>query len=96
MKDVADTKTIDALPVTPKRGRPSTGNAMTPAQRKALQRARAVRVVGPFGDITNAPVTSILEELAIAVRSGDIKTTERACKELAARAKKNRDSHKKA
>lgn len=40
MKDPADTCTADLLPSPKGRGRPKTGKAMTPAERKAAQRAR--------------------------------------------------------
>lgn len=40
MKDAADNLTAELFPAPKKRGRPTTGKAMTPAQRKAAQRAR--------------------------------------------------------
>lgn len=40
MKDPADTFTADLMPSPKGRGRPKTGKAMTPAERKARQRAR--------------------------------------------------------
>lgn len=44
MKDHTDTVTIDLLGGKRPRGRPATGCAMTPAERKRLQRERAGRV----------------------------------------------------
>jgi len=40
MKDSHDNKTGELVPVKRKRGRPSTGNAMTAAERQAAYRAR--------------------------------------------------------
>lgn len=40
MKDPADTITADLIPSPKGRGRPKTAKAMTPAERKAAQRAR--------------------------------------------------------
>lgn len=40
MKHPADTMTADLFPSPKGRGRPRTGKAMTPAERKAAQRAR--------------------------------------------------------
>ena len=40
MKDPADTVNADLIPSPKGRGRPKTGKAMTPAERKAAQRAR--------------------------------------------------------
>ncbi|MFM4748095.1 hypothetical protein ACEUDE_09770 [Aeromonas veronii] len=48
MRDPNDTKTHDLLPTPRRRGRPSTGTALTPAQKQARyrqrQRARTVTV----------------------------------------------------
>lgn len=40
MRDPNDTKTHDLLPTPRRRGRPSTGKALTPAQKQAAYRAR--------------------------------------------------------
>lgn len=40
MRDPADTVTADLLPSPKRRGRPKTGKAMTPAERKREQRNR--------------------------------------------------------
>lgn len=40
MKDANDNKTAELVPVKRKRGRPSTGQAMTAAERQAAYRAR--------------------------------------------------------
>ncbi len=40
MKDVNDNQTADLLPTPRPRGRPSTGKALTPAQKQAAYRAR--------------------------------------------------------
>lgn len=40
MRDPNDTQTDDQLPTPRRRGRPSTGTALTPAQKQAAYRAR--------------------------------------------------------
>lgn len=40
MRDPNDTQTHDLLPLPRRRGRPSTGTALTPAQKQAAYRAR--------------------------------------------------------
>lgn len=40
MKDKLDDRTVDFIPQKPKRGRPSTGRAMTAAEKQAAYRAR--------------------------------------------------------
>lgn len=70
MIDAADKKTIPLIPELKKRGRPSTGTALTPAERKARQRDRDTRktinavVSGGFSEIST---TGLLEQLSTAV-----------------------------
>lgn len=45
MKDNLDDRTVDFIPQKPKRGRPTTGRAMTPAQKQAAYRARQAELV---------------------------------------------------
>lgn len=45
MKDKLDDRTVDFIPQKPKRGRPTTGRAMTPAQKQAAYRARQADLV---------------------------------------------------
>lgn len=52
MKDPADTVTGDLLASPKRRGRPKTGKAMTPAERKAAQRKRDRE---KYGDLYDAP-----------------------------------------
>lgn len=52
MKDHADNLTIDLLPSPKGRGRPTTGKAMTPTERKAAQRKRDRE---KYGEIYDAP-----------------------------------------
>lgn len=52
MKDPADTVTSDLLPSPKRRGRPKTGKAMTPAERKRAQRNRDQ---GKIGMLLDAP-----------------------------------------
>lgn len=68
MKDQADTVTHE-LPLARRRGRPSTGEAMTPAQRKRAQRARD-RAATMTDDYTSCTNERLLRELAFAVSHG--------------------------
>lgn len=52
MKDPADNVTADLLPSPKRRGRPKTGKAMTPAERKAAQRKRDRE---KYGELYDAP-----------------------------------------
>ncbi len=72
MKDPTDTQTTDMHPSAPKkRGRPSTGKAMTPAERKRAQRKRdAARFSQVPSDHTSVTVTGMLERIAAAAKFG--------------------------
>jgi len=61
-----ETMQLPGLPPLPKkRGRPSTGKALTSAQRKQAQRRNARRIVGAtVEDIRLMPLTSLLEATA--------------------------------
>lgn len=52
MKDAAATVTAELIPIPKKRGRPKTGKAMTPAERKAAQRKRDRE---KYGELYDAP-----------------------------------------
>lgn len=52
MKNPADNVTADLLPSPKGRGRPKTGKAMTPAERKAAQRKRDRE---KYGELYDAP-----------------------------------------
>ena len=45
MKDKFDDRTVDLIPRKAKRGRPSTGRAMTAAEKQAAYRARQAELV---------------------------------------------------
>jgi hypothetical protein len=45
MKDKFDDRTVDLIPQKAKRGRPSTGRAMTAAEKQAAYRARQAELV---------------------------------------------------
>jgi hypothetical protein len=72
---------------TPKRGRPATGTAMTPAQRKAAQRERALEQVAICEDLTTVSTTMLCELLPIAVNQGRVYLARDITDELLARAK---------
>jgi hypothetical protein len=88
MKDQADTITLD-LPLSSKRGRPSTGHALTPAERKRAQRKRDRHVMfESFGDparIAEISTSSLCEALAVYVSTGFPRVVAVVMRELARR-----------
>lgn len=70
-KQIEDTVTAE-LPLV-KRGRPATGKAMTPAERKRAQRERQKKVVwGSEEVLKKAPITSLLAEIPNLMRAGPV------------------------
>lgn len=65
MKDQADTVTFE-LPLPRRRGRPSTGEALTPAQRKRAQRERD-RAASRSDDLGTCTTERLLRDLGHAV-----------------------------
>ena len=84
MQDPADTVTAE-LPLARKRGRPSTGEAMTPAQRKRAQRARD-RSASRTDDYTSCTTERLLRDLGYAVAHGLPYIAQAIAAELFARA----------
>lgn len=84
MKDQADTLTPE-LPLARRRGRPSTGEAMTPAQRKRAQRARD-RAASMTDDYISCTNERLLRELGFAVTHGLCYLSQAIARELQARA----------
>ena len=90
MIDKKDTKTLD-LPVLPKkRGRPSTGKALTAAQRKQRQRAKDWAItangIGTM-DFKEMTTTGLLEQLASAVATQNHELAKSLAAELVKRSK---------
>lgn len=89
MIDSKDVKTIDAF--SPRgRGRKPTGNALTPAQRKAAQRARdkaSVNSATMDGDYSAIGTTALLEAFADAVVNQYEAIAKKLSKELLKRSK---------
>lgn len=74
MKNPADNRTLNLLPPAKKRGRPASGKALTPAERKRKQREQIDSMVWSCpaeGGITPdlMPITALIEGLAQAVRA---------------------------
>lgn len=84
MQDPADTVTAE-LPLARKRGRPSTGEALTPAQRKRAQRARD-RAASRTDDYTSCTTERLLRDLGYAVAHGMPYIAQAIAAELHARA----------
>lgn len=73
MKDAHDTVTPDLLPTPRRRGRPSVGyRAMTPAERKAVQRERERKAFVTYqrDELEQIGTGSLLEELGRLVPAG--------------------------
>ena len=85
MIDKADKKTRDLL--GKKRGRPATGQAMTAAERKRQQRARAKKLLTTPGDLKSLPTSSLVELVAKMVAEGMPENLKQVQRELLARAK---------
>jgi len=88
MIDSRDKKTVDAF--TPRRGRPVTGAAMTPAQRMAAKRARdraAINAAVYPVDYASVSTSALIESLADAVRTGSPAAVRKLSNELVKRAK---------
>lgn len=56
---------LPGIPAAKKRGRPSTGNAMTPAQRKAEQRARDMNAMIEETNLNNVTDTGLIAMLGM-------------------------------
>lgn len=84
MQDPADTVTAE-LPLARKRGRPSTGDAMTPAQRKRAQRARD-RAASRADDYGNCSTERLLRDLGYAAVHAMPFTVQAIARELQYRA----------
>lgn len=86
MKDPKDNKTISLIPDPKLRGRPSTGSAMTAAQRKAEQRKRDRQLV-TNENLTDATTTALCEQLQHRVSIGDVDLVKGITLELMKRAR---------
>lgn len=62
MKDPDDAMTAELLPRPKGRGRPKTAKAMTPAERKAAQRARDKETAGMLRDAPNKVPPRVITE----------------------------------
>lgn len=85
MKDAADNKTLELIPVPKKRGRPSTGQAKTAAQRmRELRHRSRQKITAPYHE---TPLTVLYEMLRHAVSNGAVSICDRICEELKARSR---------
>lgn len=93
-KQIEDTKTPDMIGEPKKRGRPSTGKAMSGAERQRRLRERAKSAVWGDGDLMAAllhlPMSGLLEELGHAERAGSVEIVRRICDEIVSRTKARR------
>ena len=64
MKDPADTITAELIPSPKGRGRPKTGNAMTPAERKAAQRKRDRKAIALILDKPHQVPPRVISQIA--------------------------------
>lgn len=86
MKDPKDSKTIPLIPDPKLRGRPSTGSAMTAAQRKAEQRKRDRQLI-TNENLIDATITALCEQLQHRVSMGDVDLVKGITLELMKRAR---------
>ena len=76
---------------TPRRGRPATGRAQSPARRMHALRQRALTVVMAGGDLADVPDTGLLEALRIAYRQGQAPVVVAIAQELVRRVEQRVD-----
>lgn len=91
MRDSADKKTVDAFG-TRRRGRPSTGKAMTEAEKKRAQRERARAIIwetAGIPDYTQVPTAMLVEAVSQSVARGSPHILKACAKELVQRAQAN-------
>lgn len=92
MKDASDTQTLDLIPTPKKRGRPSTGNALSAAERKRKQRRKAELRYMPGSSLeidahmATLSTTALCDTLSKMVSSGFVVFAEDVCRELMRRA----------
>lgn len=86
MKDANDTKTAELIDTPKRRGRPASGQAMSAAERKKAQRNRWLDM-RMRGDLSDVPVSALLDWITRAVRIGAPELVELYAGELAARAR---------
>lgn len=92
--DTNDLKTFDAFPAR-RRGRPSTGQAKSAAQRMAEKRARdafAVNTARTKTDYRNLTTVQLMQAMSQAVDLGVVKTVRLIGEVLAERAQQNFDA----
>lgn len=76
---------------TPRRGRPTTGRALTPARRMQSLRQRALTAVMEGADLAGIPDTGLLEVLRIAYRQGQAPMVATIAQELVRRVERRVD-----
>ena len=76
---------------TPRRGRPTTGRALTPARRMQSLRQRALVAVMEGADLAGIPDTGLLEALQVAYRQGRAPMVATIAQELVRRVERRVD-----
>ena len=96
MEDAANNKTLDTIEPAKKRGRPTTGQAKSAAERKREQRKRdRHNISGAFGnkvDWSTITTTALCDELRNCTESGFPSLAAAIMKELAERVMENEDA----
>lgn len=85
-RDSKDKLTLSLISEPKKLGRPSTGSALTPAQRKAQQRQRDRQLI-TNESLSNATTTALCEQLQHRVSMGDVDLVKGITLELMKRAR---------
>ena len=82
------------MPDAKRRGRPPTGHALSPAQRKHQQRRRDTRLIWTAGDIAAASVEGLITAIRHCITEGHVTRQKDLLREAMRRTVLNRHSHK--
>lgn len=92
-RDTKDNSTLSLIPDVKKRGRPSTGNALSAAERKRRQRNRdselLVKAFSDNADLSLVNTVSLIEHLQRYVANGNLTLAKDVTTELLKRTKQN-------
>ena len=92
-KNPENRKTDELLPVTKRRGRPPTGQALTAAERKAAQRKRdREHRTLTENELESVTISGLLEHLSSSTRDGRVDDLDRITAELRRRAQIRREA----
>ena len=92
MKDASDNVTLELIPAKKRRGRPSTGTAMTPAERMRKSRRNQLEKLGVEGQgVAAMTFTGLYDHLRWAVSHFQVLVVEDVAAELISRTRRAKD-----